>query len=456
MKQFFGIYSKEERCRFFKCDEGTITSENVETNCVFQGSFPWKPLQTLMATGKKHIMKACTTSYLKTVKNCEQGLGEEYILNNLKWIEDCTLDPSCQAVSQVSCSAGACSLTPDSCTSEAGSSDQSSSEQIDDPSNNTVSSSHPDPSPSSPPHQVPPGKRKDQTGNQESSGYGEDDDGLFSLSGDEETEHLDWQEQVHKNMKKFLIDDGENGDDDSSWNDEGRRLMIMAMERPVDQMTIKDVWSTGVESIRMSGELGQQIHHLQQQIDDMSTWSWRFNLGLLLPTSLAVATSLLILGNFCYKSQKYIADKVNKAWTEKSAQKVLRSEKAKNEDALDVAIRIESMKMQMDEDGHSDTKGIIRLSDCDGRPLGTYNPTQILAAIPEHVQPINSKKEPALTSSSPPPKYVSTQSFVVNEYEDRQRDKIVPREVFLQNDDRELTMEAWMIQVTKNLSDDNH
>ena len=68
MKQFFGIYSKEERCRFFKCDEGTITSENVETNCVFQGSFPWEPLQTLIATGKKHIMKACTTSSPQEIK----------------------------------------------------------------------------------------------------------------------------------------------------------------------------------------------------------------------------------------------------------------------------------------------------------------------------------------------------------------------------------------------------
>ena len=446
---YFGSYSREKRCRFFKCKDGAVASENVGSDCVFQGSFPWKPLQTLETTGKKDIMKACTTSYLETVTICEQGLDEVYILNNLKWIEDCTLDPGCQAVGQVSCVENTCDLNPDSCTG-----------------GQHFNISQPNPSPSSPPNQVPPGEDGGYSDEQEPSGSG-DDDGSFLSSGNG-TEALSWPEQVNKGLKKFLIHDGKDGNEESLWKEEGRQLMLMTLDKPVNQITIGDVWSTGIESIRMTGELGQEIHQLQQQIGEMSTWSWRFNLGLLLPTSLAVATSLLILGNFCYKSHKFIAERVNKVWAEKAAQKVQQAEKAKNLDALDVAIRIESMRMG--RGGQYGKHGMIQLSDCDGRPIGTYNPTRLTASKPEsgHPQPFIEESawhedSPALPSYSDhrsSPDNVSTTSSVVNEKITKKTSKRTkgqgsPQDV-PQQAGEVLTMEAWKKRVKHNLRDDDY
>ena len=435
MKQFFGTFSNERRCRFFKCEEGSISSGDVDSKCVFQGSFPWEPLQTLMKTGKKAIMKACTSSYLRTVKTCEADLGEVYILNNMQWLEDCTQDPNCQTVAQVPCQGSSCTLPSDPCTSQSGSSNQ-------------TESSSPNPSPSSSPDQDPE-TAEDEHGDEEYSGFGENDDVSFSSSEDDEARNFTWQDQVYQNMRKFLLGNDEADHDDSPWNAEGRRLMLMALNKPSDQVDVRDIWSTGVESIRMTGELGQEIHQLQKQVTDLSVWSWRFNLGLLLPTSLAVATSLLILGNFCYKSHKFISERVNRVLTEKSAQRNMQSEKAKNLEALDIAVRIESMRMQLGKEGLSDNQGVVKLTDCDGRQLGVYNPTQL---VPDHVQSASAKKTVPSAPSLPVLQNVSTSHFVAN---DHQEDKITQKTVFLQDDDdEEYSIEAWKRQAKFNLYDD--
>ena len=87
--QFFGSYLKEKMCRFFKCKKGSITPENAESKCEFQGSFPWKSDQSLKDSGKREILKGCTISFLQTVKECDEDLNESVILENLRWIEDC-------------------------------------------------------------------------------------------------------------------------------------------------------------------------------------------------------------------------------------------------------------------------------------------------------------------------------------------------------------------------------
>ena len=411
--QFFGSYVKEKMCRFFRCKKGQITSENVETECVFQGSFPWKTNQTLEDSGKREIIKACTISYLKTVKECEEDLEDNFILSNLKWVEDCSSDQDCQAIDQIACTGEACDIEPDDCFKSSESSDSSEA---------SASSSHPNPSPSPHRRQVSSEEENDQNEEVE-SGFGENEEESLPSSGDGETEFFGWQKQVTKDMKDFINSVGEDDDDGMIWSNEGRRLFMLTLDKPDDQMTVSDIWSTGVESIRLSKLLGQEVHQLQGQIDNMSMWSWRFNIGLLLPTSLAVATSLLILGNFCYKSHKFIAERVNRVWTEKTTQRILKTEKAKNLDAIDLAIRIESMKLQGGKGGgHFEKSGIIRLTDNDGRLIGQYDPN-VVSAIPEDDQPVSKKEMPA--NSSAPPLHVSTHMIMETEKKGRKEDKEV-------------------------------
>ena len=126
----------------------------------------------------------------------------------------------------------------------------------------------------------------------------------------------------------------------------------------------------------------------------------------------------------------------------------MQSEKAKNLEALDIAIRIESMR-QLGKEGLSDNQGVIKLTDCDGRQLGVYNPTQF---VPDQVQSASAKKDVPSAPSLPVLQNVSTSHFVAN---DHQEDKITQKTVFLQDDDdEEYSIEAWKRQAKFNLYDD--
>ena len=90
---------------------------------------------------------------------------------------------------------------------------------------------------------------------------------------------------MEKDIKNFIKNVKWNDEDDMFWSKEGRRLFLLTLDRPEEQMTMKDIWMTGVESIRISRLVGQEVHELQSQVENMAMWSWRFNIGLL-PVSL--------------------------------------------------------------------------------------------------------------------------------------------------------------------------
>ena len=383
--QFFGSYLKEKMCRFFKCKKGSITPENAESKCEFQGSFPWKSDQSLKDSGKREILKGCTISFLQTVKECDEDLNESVILENLRWIEDCPSNPDCQAIDHIECMDRSCNIPPDSCFGSSSESDESGSGSNVHPTPTSSIPHHSNPSPSSAPSQDSSEEENGQEEDDENF-EGKNDEKMLSSSGEGEIQPSGWQKEVEKDIKSFIKNAKWNDEDDMFWSTEGRRLFLLTLDRPEEKLTLKDIWMTGVDSMRISRLVGQEVHELQSQVENMEMWSWRFNIGLLLPTSLAVATSLIILGNFCYKSHKFIAEKVNKVWTEKTSQKTLKTEKMKNLNALDMAIRIESMKIQGKKGNHVEKSGIIKLTDDDGNPIGVYN-LNVNSTIPDNDQP---------------------------------------------------------------------
>jgi len=151
--QFFGSYLKEKMCRFFKCKKGSITPENAESKCEFQGSFPWKSDQSLKDSGKREILKGCTISFLQTVKECDEDLNESVILENLRWIEDCPSNPDCQAIDHIECMDRSCNIPPDSCFESSSETDGSGSGSNVHPTPTSSIPHHSNPSPSSAPSQ---------------------------------------------------------------------------------------------------------------------------------------------------------------------------------------------------------------------------------------------------------------------------------------------------------------
>ena len=388
--QFFASFKSGKACRFYKCSRGEdITPENVGERCEFQGGSLYEvdvPVQNLPEQAKFGILKQCVKGYYTAIKNClkrDLSVSEEQtMLKETAWIEDCETE-SCKTLStHISCSRGSggaetCNVPPDPCFVTQSAITTVTPSQTS--GSTTTPSSSANPSQTLYPEQEPGNGEEESSG----SGWSEDDhddkgrSDVFpgKVTGDK---LIKWDTQVKNNMRSFLkeIDDADTEDvNDMEWSVKGKELFLMTLEEK-PHVTLQDVFSTGMEGIRLSNILGKEIKGLQNQIESLQNWSWSFNLGLLLPTSLAVATSCLILGNFVIKTHKFLAEKVTRARSDLVEKRICKEEREKNLSALDMAVRLQSMRLQKDHPDYKDS-GVITLVDGKGNNIGVYDPRVI-------------------------------------------------------------------------------